>query len=78
VDHGRRRSGFGKTETIAPRSALPLVHMASSISSEGALLNATPKRDTTKGATGGMLAQIGSRGLLVLKDFTLCLVRACA
>jgi hypothetical protein len=44
--------------------------MASSISSEGALLSATPKRDTTKGATGGMLAQIGSRGLLVLKDFT--------
>ncbi len=63
-------SGFGKTETIAPLSALPLVHMASSISSEGALLSATPKRDTTKGATGGMLAQIGSRGLLVLKDFT--------
>jgi hypothetical protein len=29
-----------------------------------------PKRDKTKGATGGMLAQIGSRGLLVLKDFT--------
>ena len=63
-------SGFGKTETIAPLSALPLVHMASSISSEGALLSATPKRDKTKGATGGMLAQIGSRGLLVLKDFT--------
>jgi hypothetical protein len=63
-------SGFGKTETIAPLSALPLVHMASSICSEGALLSATPKRDTTKGATGGMLAQIGSRGLLVLKDFT--------
>jgi hypothetical protein len=63
-------SGFSKTETIAPLSALPLVHMASSISSEGALLSATPKRDTTKGATGGMLAQIGSRGLLVLKDFT--------
>lgn len=64
-------SGFGKTETIAPLAALPLVHMASSISSEGgALLSATPKRDTTKGATGGLLAQIGSRGLLVLKDFT--------
>jgi Domain of unknown function (DUF3854) len=63
-------SGFGKTETIAPLSALPLVHMASSISSEGALLSATPKRDKTKGATGGLLAQIGSRGLLVLKDFT--------
>jgi hypothetical protein len=45
-------SGFGKTETIAPLSALPLVHMASSISSEGALLSATPKRDKTKGATG--------------------------
>jgi hypothetical protein len=63
-------SGFGKTETIAPLSALPLVHMASSISSEGALLSATPKRDKAKGATGGLLAQIGSRGLLVLKDFT--------
>jgi hypothetical protein len=63
-------SGFGKTETIAPLSALPLVHLASSISSEGALLSATPKRDKTKGATGGLLAQIGNRGLLVLKDFT--------
>jgi len=38
-------SGFGKTETIAPLSALPQVHMASSISSEGALLSATPRRE---------------------------------
>jgi hypothetical protein len=36
---------------------------------------ATPKRDKTKGATGGMLAQIGSRGLRVLKDFTTILFK---
>ena len=43
--------------------------MASSISSEGALLSATPKREKAKNATGGLLAQIGERRL-VIEDFT--------
>src|SRR5262249_48394422 len=37
------------------------------ITSEGALLSATAQ---SRGATGGLLKKIGSRGLLVIKDMT--------
>jgi hypothetical protein len=59
----------GKTETIQPLAAAGAV-MASSISSEGALLSATSKREQTETATGGLLRTIGDKGILVLKDFT--------
>ena len=42
-------------------------HVTSTIASEGALLSATAR---SQGATGGLLHKIGSRGLLVFKDFT--------
>ena len=35
-----------------------------------ALLSATPKKDRTAGATGGLLREIGEFGVIVLKDFT--------
>ena len=44
--------------------------VTSTITSEGALLSATAKRQQTKDATGGLLAKLGARGLLVVKDFT--------
>ena len=45
-------------------------HVASTISSDGALLSGTPEGATAKAATGGLLRQIGDRGLLVIKDVT--------
>jgi phage/plasmid primase-like uncharacterized protein len=61
--------GSGKTETVsALRSAG--AHVTSTISSEGALLSASPRREHGKDATGGLLRKIGDRGLLVIKDVT--------
>ncbi len=63
-------SGIGKTVRIIPLSALPHVVMASTLTGEAALLSASPKRERAKNATGGVLRQIGERGILVVKDFT--------
>ena len=62
-------SGAAKTESIMPLVGAGAT-VASSISSEGALLSATSRRERDKDATGGLLRAIGSRGVLVLKDFT--------
>ncbi|CAG7573205.1 hypothetical protein FB554_1354 [Barrientosiimonas humi] len=62
-------SGNAKTETVQALSgagALPI----STISGEAGLLSATPKKDRTEGATGGLLREIGSSGVLVVKDMT--------
>ena len=63
-------SGNAKTETVQSLSVLPGSHVVSTIASEGALLSATAKRDKTKDATGGLLREIGERGVLVIKDVT--------
>ena len=63
-------SGVGKTERLNALTTLPNVTLASSITSEGALLSASPRRDRTKEATGGLLRQLGTDGFLVLKDLT--------
>jgi hypothetical protein len=61
--------GNAKTETVqALAGAGGLV--TSTISSEGALLSGSPRRETTKDATGGLLRRIGDHGLLVVKDAT--------
>jgi len=62
-------SGAAKTETVAPLAGAG-AYVTSTITSEGALLSATPRKDATKDATGGLLRKVGSRGLLVIKDFT--------
>lgn len=62
-------SGDGKTETVTPlRGCGALV--VSTISSVGALLSGTSKREKTKDATGGLLRQLGDRGVLIVKDVT--------
>jgi hypothetical protein len=61
--------GNAKTETVTSLAGAGAL-ITSTISSEGALLSATSKRETSKGATGGLLRKIGDRGLLVIKDFT--------
>jgi hypothetical protein len=63
-------SGIGKTERITPVTSMPHVVMASTVTGEAALLSASPKRERAKNATGGLLRQIGDRGVLVVKDFT--------
>lgn len=62
-------SGNAKTETVQALAGSRAT-LCSTISSEGALLSATSKRERSKDATGGLLRQIGQRGVLVVKDVT--------
>lgn len=62
-------SGAAKTETAVSLAGSGAV-IVSSISSAGALLSATSRGERSKAATGGLLRQIGSSGVLVIKDFT--------
>src|SRR6516165_134713 len=61
-------SGNAKTETVQALAGAGAC-VTSTISSEGALLSATPR---SAGATGGLLLkiQLGNHGLLVIKDVT--------
>jgi Domain of unknown function (DUF3854) len=61
--------GNAKTETIQAATGIG-AYVVSTITGEAALLSATPKREHSRDATGGLLRQIGSRGLLVIKDVT--------
>ncbi|RBY92950.1 bifunctional DNA primase/polymerase [Blastococcus sp. TF02A-30] len=61
--------GNAKTETVGALAGAG-AHVTSTISSEGALLSATSKKERTTDATGGLLRKLGDRGLLVIKDFT--------
>ncbi len=61
--------GGCKTETVMPLKGCGAL-VVSTISSPAALLSATPKRERTKDATGGLLRRRGPDGLIVLKDVT--------
>lgn len=63
-------SGIGKTERLMPVAGMPSTIPTSSITGEAALLSASPRKDRANAATGGMLQQVGARGILILKDFT--------
>lgn len=56
----------GKTEILSAATGLPFVVVAAKVT-EAALLSGTPKRERMKGATGGLLRQIGSFGVLLVK-----------
>ena len=62
-------SGCTKTETVTPLAAAG-ARIVSMLSGEAALLSATPADRRAKESTGGLLREIGSHGLLVIKDFT--------
>jgi hypothetical protein len=62
-------SGNAKTETVGALAGIG-AHITSTITSEGALLSATPKKEQSSAATGGLLRKIGDHGTLVIKDFT--------
>lgn len=59
----------GKTEVARAVERLPFARVAAVIT-EAALLSGVSKKDRAKDAKGGLLAEIGAHGLLVLKDFT--------
>ncbi|WP_151526079.1 hypothetical protein [Serinicoccus kebangsaanensis] len=62
-------SGATKSETMAPLADLGAVS-ASTLTGEAALLSATPANERAADATGGLLDELGPRGLLLLKDVT--------
>jgi len=62
-------SGNAKTETVCSLSASGAI-ITSTISSDGALLSASPQRERAKDATGGLLRRLGASGMLVIKDVT--------
>ena len=62
-------SGAAKTETVMPLASAGAV-VVSTLSGEAALLSGTSEKEKTKRSTGGLLREVGDRGLLVVKDFT--------
>ncbi|WP_404472359.1 bifunctional DNA primase/polymerase [Microbacterium aerolatum] len=62
-------SGNAKTETVQSLAGAG-AHIVSAIASEGALLSATSKGERSANATGGLLHEIGTSGILVPKDVT--------
>jgi hypothetical protein len=61
--------GNAKTETVQSLVGAGAL-ISSTIASEGALLSATAQKEVAKGATGGLLRELGDRGSLVIKDVT--------
>lgn len=62
-------SGNAKTETVQCLDGVGAI-ITSTISSPGALLSATAKRERAKDATGGLLRKLEPGGILVIKDVT--------
>jgi hypothetical protein len=62
-------SGNAKTETVQALDGIGAT-ITSTISSAGALLSATSRKERATDATGGLLRKIGDSGLLVIKDVT--------
>jgi hypothetical protein len=62
-------SGNAKTETVCSLSEAGAL-ITSTISSDGALLSASPAREKAKDASGGLLRRLGPSGVLVIKDVT--------
>ena len=57
-----------KTEILNSTSLLPNIVQAATLTPAG-LLSGTPKKQRAKGTAGGLLQQIGSFGIIALKDF---------
>jgi hypothetical protein len=61
-------SSRGKTELLMPLDGLEGVRVTGALT-PASLLSGTPPNETAKGATGGILRELGTQGLLVVKDF---------
>jgi hypothetical protein len=62
-------SSGGKTQILISLLVLAYTHLASTLT-EGGLLSGTPRKERSDGAKGGLLREIGRRGVIILKDFT--------
>lgn len=62
-------SGSGKTQIVEPLRRLPAVHPLTTLT-EAALLSGTSSKDRETDATGGLLREMGTFGILLFKDFT--------
>ncbi len=62
-------SGAAKTETVQACHGIGAI-VISDIASEAALLSGTPAKERATDATGGLLRQVGERGVLIIKDVT--------
>lgn len=60
--------GCGKTALLSSILDVEGIKPASSVKGPGAFLSGTPRKDA-KGGTGGLLKEIGPRGMLMIKDF---------
>jgi hypothetical protein len=61
--------GNAKTETVQAAVGVGAI-ITSTVSSDAGLLSATPKKERSKDATGGLLRLVEPRGVLVIKDVT--------
>lgn len=62
-------SGAAKTETIMPLTGAG-AEVVSTITGEAALLSGTSEKERAADSHGGLLRQLGSEGILVIKDVT--------
>jgi hypothetical protein len=60
--------GSGKSELVTAVSGLADTHPTATLT-EAALLSGTPNRERAPDAKGGLLREIGERGIIVCKDF---------
>lgn len=60
----------GRTVMLEALAKVPKMHIIGAIKSPSALLSGVAQKDKSKTATGGVLRQIGARGMMVMKDFT--------
>lgn len=58
----------GKTETLMALQQFPDVAVRATVTAAG-LLSGTPSKERSRVATGGLLQELGDRGILVIKDF---------
>jgi hypothetical protein len=65
-------SSWGKTEHLQAASDLPYIHLAATLT-EASLLSGTPRKDKAAGAKGGLLREIGTFGIILLR---VCLRRS--
>lgn len=60
----------GRTVMLEALAKVPRVHIIGAIKNPSALLSGVAQKDKGKNATGGVLRQIGGRGIMLMKDFT--------
>ena len=63
-------SGTAKTVVLEACSGVEGVVVASTLTGPASLLSATPRKEKSDQATGGLLREVGDAGILALKDFT--------